>query len=139
MLPRHWSIGCLTRQAEQLRVKGHTDLFAVGDCAVQEAQPWVPRAGVYAVRQGPVLERNLRAVLERAKLEAYQPQRDYLSLLNLGGGVAIGSKWVHNNVSWALVKRRPRKFGIGLVLRHTTSLSSQNPRSCNWAPIRKIL
>ncbi|MCA9628256.1 MAG: selenide, water dikinase SelD [Myxococcales bacterium] len=98
---------------EQLRVKGHTDLFAVGDCAVQEAHPWVPRAGVYAVRQGPVLERNLRAVLERAKLEAYLPQRDYLSLLNLGGGVAIGSKWqrtLEGRWVWQLKDRIDRRF-----------------------------
>ncbi|MGE3675929.1 MAG: FAD-dependent oxidoreductase, partial [Polyangiaceae bacterium] len=77
----------------QLRVQGHTDLFAVGDCAVQQDHSWVPRAGVYAVRQGPVLDHNLRAVLERAPLQSYTPQRDYLSLLNLGGGVALGSKW----------------------------------------------
>ncbi|MGZ5897578.1 MAG: DNA methyltransferase, partial [Xanthobacteraceae bacterium] len=30
-------------------------------------------------------------------------------------------------VSCALVKRRPRKFGIGLVLRQTISLRTQKP------------
>ena len=42
-------------------------------------------------------------------------------------------------VSWALVKRTPRKFGIGLVLIQTTSFRIQNPRSCRIVPTRKIL
>lgn len=68
-------------------------LFAVGDCARQDAHPWVPRAGVYAVRQGPVLERNLRAALAGLRLEPYRPQRDFLALLHRGDGQAIGGKW----------------------------------------------
>lgn len=97
----------------QLRVQGHTDLFAVGDCAVQQDHSWVPRAGVYAVRQGPVLDHNLRAVLERAPLQSYTPQRDYLSLLNLGGGVALGSKWgrtIEGHWVWRLKDRIDRRF-----------------------------
>ena len=37
------------------------------------------------------------------------------------------------------MKRRPRKFGIGLDLRHTTSLRIQKPRSCSTVPTRKML
>jgi selenide,water dikinase len=48
---------------------------------------------VYAVRQGPVLARNLMARLRGGALRAYRPQRDFLSLLNLGDGSAIGAKW----------------------------------------------
>lgn len=69
------------------------DVFACGDCARLENHRWVPRAGVYAVRQGPTLERNLRARLEGRKLTAYRPQRDFLSLLYLGQGRALASKW----------------------------------------------
>ncbi len=43
------------------------------------------------------------------------------------------------SVSCAFWKRRPRKFGIGLVLRQTTSLRIQKPRSCMVAPTRKML
>src|SRR5690606_35196229 len=42
-----------------LQLIGCENVFAVGDCARLVEHPWVPRAGVYAVRQGPVLERNL--------------------------------------------------------------------------------
>jgi selenide,water dikinase len=76
-----------------LQAVGHDDVFAVGDCARMIEHRWVPRAGVYAVRQGPVLEQNLRAWLEGRPLRDYRPQRDFLSLLHLGDGRALGSKW----------------------------------------------
>ncbi|MCI0546180.1 MAG: selenide, water dikinase SelD [Candidatus Rokubacteria bacterium] len=76
-----------------LALEAHDDVFAVGDCASLENAPDLPKAGVYAVRQGPVLTANLRARLTGRPLERYRPQRDFLSLLNLGDGRAIGSKW----------------------------------------------
>ena len=78
---------------ETLQAVGHDDVFAVGDCARMVDHRWVPRAGVYAVRQGPILEANLRAWLDGRAMRRYRPQRDFLSLLNLGGGRALGSKW----------------------------------------------
>ena len=50
-------------------------------------------------------------------------------------GVPAGSlsRDAQISVSCAFGKRVPRKFGIGLVLRHTTSLRIQNPRSCSAA------
>lgn len=78
---------------DTLQTVGFDDVFAVGDCARLVNHPWVPKAGVYAVRQGPILERNLRARLEGKSLRNYRPQRDFLSLLNLGGERALASKW----------------------------------------------
>ena len=82
---------------DTLQTLGFDEVFAAGDCARMVNHPWVPRAGVYAVREGPILEANLRACLEGGPLKAYRPQRDFLSLLNLGEGRAVGSKW-----GWAL-------------------------------------
>ena len=77
-----------------LQCVGHDDVFAVGDCAAWTAGPALAKAGVYAVRQGPVLARNLMARARgRGRLHPYRPQRDFLSLLNLGDGRAIGTKW----------------------------------------------
>ncbi len=76
-----------------LQVVGHDEIFAAGDCATLADHPWVPKAGVYAVRQGPLLTRNLRALLAGEPLARYRPQRDFLALLNLGDGSAIGAKW----------------------------------------------
>jgi selenide, water dikinase len=76
-----------------LQSVGHDDVFAVGDCAAWTAGPGLAKAGVYAVRQGPVLAHNLMARARGARLRAYRPQHDFLSLLNLGDGRAIGTKW----------------------------------------------
>jgi selenide,water dikinase len=76
-----------------LQCRGRDDVFAVGDCAAWTAGPALAKAGVYAVRQGPVLAHNLMVRARGGRLRAYRPQRDFLSLLNLGDGRAIGTKW----------------------------------------------
>jgi selenide,water dikinase len=101
------------RVDDTLLVEGQETLFAVGDCASLAGHPWVPKAGVYAVRQGPVLERNLRAHLAARKLARYRPQRDFLSLLNLGEGRALGAKWgmvASGRPVWRLKDRIDRRF-----------------------------
>jgi selenide,water dikinase len=76
-----------------LEVIGHRGLFAAGDCAVPDGHPALPRSGVHAVRQGPVLTRNLRAALDDRPRSPWRPQRDTLALLHLGDGTAIATKW----------------------------------------------
>ncbi len=80
------------RTRPTLQVEGFDDLFAVGDCATLTDFPETPKAGVYAVRQGPFLYENLVASLEGRPLRSYRPQSDFLTLLNLGDGTALGSK-----------------------------------------------
>ena len=75
---------------EQLRSVSHPEVFAVGDCA-EWAAP-LPKAGVYAVRMGPVLAHNLRAALGQAPAQSYRPQRQHLVLLATGDGRAIASR-----------------------------------------------
>ena len=60
-----------------LQVEGYDELFAVGDCATMTDFPKTPKAGVYAVRQGPYLIDNLRAKIEGKPLAPYRPQGDY--------------------------------------------------------------
>lgn len=101
------------RIRDDLRVVGHDTLFAVGDCAAQEAWPQTPRAGVYAVRQGPFLADNLRATLQNQPLRPYAPQKDFLTLLNLGDGIAIAARWnrtVTSGRMWTLKDRIDRRF-----------------------------
>src|SRR5205809_896465 len=76
-----------------LQAVGHDEIFAVGDCASLLTDPNLPKAGVYAVRQGPTLIVNLRARVMGGSMRRYRPQRDFLSLLNLGDGRALASKW----------------------------------------------
>ena len=76
-----------------LQAQGHDNLFGCGDCATLIDYPATPKAGVYAVRQGPLVTDNLRAALAGRPLRPYRPQRDFLTLLNAGDGVALGAKW----------------------------------------------
>jgi selenide,water dikinase len=70
-----------------LRVSEDVPVFAAGDIA-DFPEP-IAKAGVYAVRQGPILWHNLRAVLTGHPLKVYEPQRDFLTLLACGDGTAI--------------------------------------------------
>ena len=69
-------------------------VFAAGDCATMVGHPR-PRAGVYAVRQGPPLAANLRAALEGRPLARYVPQARALSIISTADGraVAVRGDW----------------------------------------------
>jgi pyridine nucleotide-disulfide oxidoreductase family protein len=77
------------RVDDGLRSVSHPEVFAVGDCA-EWAQP-LPKAGVYAVRMGPVLSRNLCAALGVGSAAAFVPQQRFLALLSTADGCAIAS------------------------------------------------
>lgn len=69
-------------------------IFATGDCA-HMTHATRPKAGVFAVRQAPVLFENLRMSLSHQKsppLRSYLPQKDYLKLVSLGGKSALADK-----------------------------------------------
>jgi selenide,water dikinase len=74
-----------------LQVDGIAHLFAAGDCITLSDSPDLPRNGVYAVRQGPVLYDNIVAYLHGRRLRRFQPQRRCLYLLNLSDGRAVGN------------------------------------------------
>lgn len=64
-------------------------IFAVGDSGTLAEHP-LPKAGVYAVRQGPFVWENLRRAREGRPLIPFRPQRRFLKLLNLGDGRGLG-------------------------------------------------
>lgn len=67
-------------------------VFAAGDCAQFVPDPR-PKAGVYAVRQAPILYHNLRSALSGKKLYSYKPQNDYLKLISMGRKSALGERF----------------------------------------------
>ena len=95
-----------------LQVQGHEDLFAVGDCAHLTHAPR-PKAGVYAVREAPVLFDNLRGRLIGHDLRPFHPQKDYLKLISLGRRAALAEKWGRiwqGPWLWRLKNRIDQKF-----------------------------
>ena len=89
-------------------------VYAVGDCAHMTANPR-PKAGVYAVRQAPVLYKNLVAELQGKpeNRQLYQPQKDYLKLMSLGAKEAVADKlgWQFSGkLAWQLKNRIDQKF-----------------------------
>ncbi len=76
---------------QTLQALGCDHVFAAGDIAQMVSHPR-PKAGVYAVRQAPILFRNLRAILLKEPLKEYIPQDGFLSLLALGEKKGTGSK-----------------------------------------------
>jgi len=96
-----------------LQAAARDEVFAAGDCASLLTEPALPRAGVHAVRQGPVLAQNLAARVGGRPLAAYRPQRDFLSLLNLGNGRAVATKWglaAEGAWAWRLKDAIDRRF-----------------------------
>ncbi|MCB2131030.1 MAG: selenide, water dikinase SelD, partial [Rhodobacteraceae bacterium] len=78
---------------EYLRSVTDPAIFAAGDIAHLAHAPR-PKAGVFAVREAPILLANLAAaVTGKGRLRPYHPQRDYLKLVSAGAGRAVADKW----------------------------------------------
>lgn len=66
----------------------YPEIFGGGDCISLEGHP-LAKVGVYAVRQNPVLYRNLFAALEGSEFMTFTPQKQYLLIFNLGNSKGI--------------------------------------------------
>lgn len=96
----------------QLQSVSHPNVFAVGDAAdmVEQARP---KAGVYAVRQAPILFKNLVRMHRGQSLLRFKPQQRVLSLISLGEQTALGYKgpfWGWGRSLWRLKRRIDYKF-----------------------------
>jgi pyridine nucleotide-disulfide oxidoreductase family protein len=116
-----------------LRSVSHPQVFAVGDCAQWTVA--LPKAGVFAVRMGPVLSNNLRAALGQGELQHYRPQRRFLALLSTADGGAIASRGALGAQSrWAwrwkdrIDRRFVRRFVVAHGIRDATPPVSTAPR-----------
>ncbi|MBU3738525.1 MAG: pyridine nucleotide-disulfide oxidoreductase [Rhodoferax sp.] len=95
-----------------LRSTSHPQVFAAGDVSSRSDRQ-LPRSGVYAVRAGAALLKNLSAVLSGQPPAPHQPPRHTLNLLSCGDGEAIlswGTWSASGRWAWWLKDRIDRGF-----------------------------
>lgn len=102
--------------SRSLQVPGYPWLFAAGDCAKVQGYEHLPRIGVHAVKQGPVLVHNVRTLLEAmregaraARLRSFRPYAVAPLILSTGSPKALfitpnrisHSRWALRAKHWA--------------------------------------
>ncbi|GJG86905.1 pyridine nucleotide-disulfide oxidoreductase [Gemmatimonadetes bacterium T265] len=74
-----------------LRAADGSPVWGAGDGVALAGAAWVPKAGVYAVREAPVLAHNLRVAADGSGdgFRRYTPQRHFLAALDTADGRAF--------------------------------------------------
>ncbi|WCK52953.1 FAD-dependent oxidoreductase [Aneurinibacillus sp. Ricciae_BoGa-3] len=91
----------------------YPNIFGAGDCISFAEYPNLAKAGVYAVREAPILWRNLKRYFSGNQMIQYHPQNKYLSILSAGNREAFllyGSIALHGTWCWKLKRKIDKAF-----------------------------
>jgi len=117
--------GGYLRVDRTLQVTGGLPIWGAGDCIDFDGYA-LPKAGVFAVRQGPILAHNLRAALSGESPRLYRPQPAFLSILNTADGKGL-LHWRgmvnYSRAAWWLKDHIDRRF-VGRYRRLAANLTT---------------
>lgn len=95
-------------------LKAAPNVFAMGDMVTLRDWPRLPKAGVFAIRQAPILYHNLmKALAGEDDLRSYTPQENYLQIINGGGKKALfnrGSFSLYGHIPWLIKDIIDRRY-----------------------------
>ena len=117
-----------------LLVNGTTNVFAAGD--ISEIKGYkTTKAGVYAVRQGKILYKNIRKKIYGKKLIKYYPQKNYLSIIGLPNKNALAVKSLvsfKSNFLWYL----KRYIDVKFIKKYTFKSKIESKNEFNIDPFK---
>jgi NADH dehydrogenase FAD-containing subunit len=71
-----------------LQSTAYPQLFGGGDCIDVKGHT-LPKVGVHAVRQNPILKHNLEVALDGGEMKRFVPKPGYMLIMNMGNGRGI--------------------------------------------------
>ena len=103
--------GC-ARVGATLECIGQYGIFAAGDCATLDGAAR-PKAGVWAVRAGVILDTNIRRLVAGSALQSWRPQCGALAIIGLGHGQAVawrGPFTLSGSLAWRWKQHIDRRW-----------------------------
>lgn len=98
---------------DKLQSPHFPEVFGAGDCVSLIRYPRLPKNGVYAVRQGPILWANLMDAIDQKPLSSFKPQESYVAILSTGSAEALLTygRWSwHGKIPWKIKQHIDQKF-----------------------------
>ncbi len=126
---------------EYLQSTSHPFVFATGDVGTQVGSPST-KAGVFAVRQAPILFDNLQHILLHRPLRRYRPQKDFLSLMATGPRQAIASRGAfvaQSGLIWQWKNRIDQRFMQRFRELPPMAATRSMTKSAPWSALRSTL